>query len=84
MTWCKVFRVCRKPAASRFYCKIRDTFLPIELKYQSAIRRDDLFGIIDFMKGGNSSKKGIIVTKEGFSEEEDYVKLPLSLLLFIM
>lgn len=67
-----------------FIVKLGNTFLPIELKYQSAIRRDDLFGIIDFMKGGNSSKKGIIMTKEGFSEEEDYVKLPVSLLLFIM
>lgn len=66
-----------------FVVRCDDIFIPIELKYQSKIRRDDLYGIFDFMKGGRSGR-GIVVTKNELSEEDGYVKIPVSLFLLIM
>ncbi len=40
-----------------FVVRSDDIFIPIELKYQSKIRRDDLYGIFDFMKGGRSAEE---------------------------
>ena len=65
-----------------FVAKVEDTFLPIELKYKSAIQRDDVYGIIDFMKGGKSHK-GIIITKDTLATGRNHVRIPVSLFLLI-
>ena len=65
-----------------FVTKFENALLPIEVKYQTAIQRNDLFGIIDLMKGGKSHK-GIIVTKDTLSKERNHVEVPLPIFLLI-
>jgi len=65
-----------------FVTKLKDKFLPIELKYQSRIQRSDVYGIIDFIKGGRSYK-GIIITKDTFVQGKSYVGIPVSLFLLL-
>jgi hypothetical protein len=65
-----------------FVARLGNAFLPIELKYQSAFHRNDVYGIIDFMKGGKSSK-GIIITKDALVEGRNHVGIPASLFLLI-
>jgi len=65
-----------------FVTKLGSAFLPIELKYQSSIQRNDVYGIIDFMKGGKAHK-GIIVTKDVFVEGRSHVEIPVSTFLLL-
>lgn len=63
-----------------FVAKLGNAFLPIELKFQSTINRSDVYGIIDFMKGGKSHK-GIVVTKDAIVEGRNHVGIPASLFM---
>ncbi|MEA2089231.1 MAG: ATP-binding protein [Thermoproteota archaeon] len=65
-----------------FVTKLEDAFLPIELKYQSSIQRNDAYGIIDFVKGGKTHK-GIIVTKDAFVQGRSYIGIPVSIFLLM-
>jgi hypothetical protein len=65
-----------------FVAKLGSAFLPIELKYQSTINRSDVYGIIDFMKGGRSHK-GIVITKDAIAEGRSYVGIPVSLFILL-
>lgn len=66
-----------------FVTKLGDAYLPIELKYQSTIQRNDAYSIIDFMKGGKAHK-GIIVTKDALTQERSYVGIPAPLFLLLV
>jgi hypothetical protein len=65
-----------------FVAKFGDAFLPIEVKYQGSIRRNDVYGIIDFMKGGKSHK-GIVVTKDSLAQGRSYTGIPLPIFLLL-
>ncbi len=65
-----------------FVAKLKDDFLPIELKYQQRLQRSDLFGIIDFEKGGRS-RKGIVITKDIWAEGRTHVEIPASVFLLL-
>jgi len=65
-----------------FVIKLGSAFLPIELKYQSLIHRNDVYGVIDFLKGGKSHK-GIVVTKDAFVQGRSYVGIPASIFLLM-
>jgi len=65
-----------------FVIKFEQDFLPIELKYQLKMQRSDVFGIIDFEKGGRSHK-GIIVTKDTLAERKTHVEIPASIFLLL-
>jgi predicted AAA+ superfamily ATPase len=65
-----------------FVTKLGDAFLPIELKYQSSIQRSDVYGIIDFLKGGKAHK-GIVATKDAFIHGRSHVGIPVSTFLLM-
>ncbi|MCX8182299.1 MAG: ATP-binding protein [Candidatus Methanomethyliaceae archaeon] len=65
-----------------FVVKLGGDFLPIELKYQPKVRKSDVFGIIDFEKGGKSSK-GIIITKDAWNEKRTHIEMPASVFLIL-
>lgn len=63
-----------------FVIKLNGMYIPIEVKYQSDIKKDDLLGLYAFMQGG-SSYRGIVVTKDLLKIEEDLAFLPCYLFL---
>jgi hypothetical protein len=65
-----------------FVAKSGEAFLPIEVKYQGSLQRNDLYGIIDFMKGGKSHK-GILVTKDSLTQGRNYTGIPMPIFLLI-
>jgi predicted AAA+ superfamily ATPase len=65
-----------------FAAKLESGFLPIEVKYQGSIQRNDLYGIIDFMKGGKSHK-AIIITKDTLGQGRNHTEVPLPIFLLI-
>jgi predicted AAA+ superfamily ATPase len=65
-----------------FVAKSGEAFLPIEVKYQGSIQRNDVYGIIDFMKGGKSHK-GILVTKDSLTQGRNYAGIPMPIFLLI-
>lgn len=73
----------RKKREVDFVTKLGDAYLPIELKYQSSIQRNDAYSIIDFTKGGKAHK-GILVTKDALAQGRTYVGIPAPLFLLIV
>ena len=66
-----------------FVLKIPGGYLPVEVKYQARIRNEDGFGILDFKKGGGSTK-GILLTRSSLKKHDSYLEMPVGLfLLFI-
>jgi hypothetical protein len=65
-----------------FVAKLGDDFMPIELKYQPRVQRSDVFGIIDFEKGGKS-RKGVIITKDTWAQRRLHVEIPASIFLLL-
>ncbi|MBS7637683.1 ATP-binding protein [Candidatus Bathyarchaeota archaeon] len=65
-----------------FVARLGDKFLPIETKYQKRLQRSDIYGVIDFEKGGKSTK-GIIITKETWAESRTHVEIPASIFLLL-
>jgi predicted AAA+ superfamily ATPase len=65
-----------------FVAKLGSAFLPIEVKYQGSIQRNDLYGVIDFMKGGKAHE-GIIVTKDTLVQGRSHTEVPLPIFLLI-
>jgi predicted AAA+ superfamily ATPase len=65
-----------------FVTKLEGAFLPIELKYQSSIQRNDAYSTIDFLKGGKAHR-GIIVTKDTFVQGRSYIGIPVSIFLLM-
>lgn len=66
-----------------FAVKIDGRYLPIEVKYQSDVRKDDLQGLHEFAQGGQSYP-GIVVTKDLLRIEEDLTLVPCYLFLTLI
>jgi len=63
-----------------FVIKLNGKYIPIEVKYQSDVKKDDLLALQAFMQGG-SSYLGIVITKDSLKIEENLVFLPACLFL---
>jgi predicted AAA+ superfamily ATPase len=63
--------------------RLNDKYLPIEVKYQSSIRRSDLYGVIDFEKGA-VSPSGLILAKEKLQSRNKITIVPLTLFLMLV
>ena len=66
-----------------FVVRVNDVLIPIEVKYQNQIKKDDLYGIIDFNKT-TKTNRGIIITKNELRVEDDAVLIPASLFLMLI
>ena len=65
-----------------FVMKTKNRMIPLELKYQEKIRGSDLYGLIDFVKGGKADK-GLMLTRNSLSEGRTAVQLPVALFLLL-
>jgi len=65
-----------------FVIKFEGGFLPIELKYKSGIDRQDIFGLIDFMKGGKSYTP-IVLSKDASKVSNSHVQLPIPIFILV-
>ena len=80
------------PARSVFYWKSRagrevdlvfrdgKSLVPVEVKYQSSINRQDVHGLIDFAKA-TGKRGGILITRGELSESRGISRVPASLFL---
>ena len=66
-----------------FVVRDGDSLIPIEVKYQNNIKKDDFYGLIDFKKA-TKTKRGIIITKNDLRVENEAVLIPASLFLLLM
>lgn len=66
-----------------FVVRFESGFLPIELKYKSTIDRRDIFGLIDFMKGGKSHVP-IVLTKDSYAISNSYIQLPVPMFILLV
>ena len=66
-----------------FVVRDNDLLIPIEVKYQNQIKKDDLHGIIDFKKA-TKTNRGIIITKNELRVENEAVLIPASLFLLLI
>ena len=66
-----------------FVVRDNDSLIPIEVKYQNQIRKDDLYGLVDFKKA-TKTDKGIIITKNELRVENEAVLIPASLFLLLI
>ena len=66
-----------------FVMKLDGNYLPIEVKYQSEIKRSDLQGLHSFIKGGKCHR-GIAITKDKLKIEEDLSLIPYYLFLMLV
>jgi len=66
-----------------FVVRDNDTLIPIEVKYQNQIKRDDLYGLIDFKKA-TKIDRGFIITKNKLQVENGMVLIPASLFLLLV
>jgi len=65
-----------------FVAKFESAFLPIEVKYQGSIQRNDAYSVIDFMKSGRSHK-GIIITQDTLGQGRSHAEVPLPIFLLM-
>jgi predicted AAA+ superfamily ATPase len=63
--------------------KMGDHYSPIEVKYQSKVSSENGFSIIDFQKGGKSSK-GLLLTKDSLEVKRSYLKVPVPIFLLLI
>lgn len=63
---------------------VRDSgyLVPIEIKYQSRISRDDLYALSDFRKA-TGTKGGVLVTRDELGERSGFAMVPASLFLLL-
>ncbi len=66
-----------------FVVRDGDSLIPIEVKYQNNIKKDDFGGLIDFKKA-TKTKRGIIITKNDLRVENEAVLIPASLFLLLV
>jgi len=66
-----------------FAARIRDKYLPIEVKYQNAITGDDSKPILEFQKTGKATS-GVLLTKDSLAEKGHYVEIPVHLALLLI
>ncbi len=73
----------RKGRELDFAFSIGGKYLPVEVKYSSRIRKEDCYGVYDFMKTGMATKRGIIVTKDVLDFGGRCAKVPCYLFLLL-
>ena len=66
-----------------FIVRDNDYLIPIEVKYQNQIKKDDLQGLIDFKKA-TKTNRGIMITKNELKIENEAVLIPASLFLLLV
>ena len=66
-----------------FVIRDGDSLIPIEVKYQNDIKRDDYYGLIDFKKV-TKTKNSIILTKNDLRVENEATLIPISLFLLLI
>ncbi|MGH2613006.1 MAG: ATP-binding protein [Rhabdochlamydiaceae bacterium] len=66
-----------------FVIKEEDSVIPIELKYQNKIHKEDYYGLIDFKKA-SGEKKALLITKDDLSVGTEATNIPLSLFLLLI
>ncbi|MBS7654647.1 MAG: ATP-binding protein [Thermoproteota archaeon] len=66
-----------------FVLRMSNLYVPIEVKYQSKISSENGFSIIDFQKGGKSSK-GLLLTKDSLEAKRSYIEVPVPIFLLLI
>jgi len=66
-----------------FVVKLNGKYLPIEVKYQSEIKRNDLFGLHSFIMSG-SCYRGIVITKDTLKIDDGIAYVPYYLFLMLI
>ena len=66
-----------------FVVRDNESLIPIEVKYQNQIKRNDLYGLIDFKKATNTDR-GIVITKNELRIEDEAILIPASLFLLLI
>ncbi len=59
-----------------------ESLVPIEIKYQSRISREDLYALSDFRKA-TGTKGGVLVTRDELGERSGFAMVPASLFLLL-
>ncbi|MBI2184541.1 MAG: ATP-binding protein [Thaumarchaeota archaeon] len=73
----------RKKRELDFVIRQPSSYLPIEVKYQGRINREDAFGILDFQKGGKSLN-GLLLTKDKMELKRSYLEIPVPVFLLLV
>jgi len=73
----------RKKREIDFIIKQPSSYLPIEVKYQGRITKENGFGILDFQKGGKSLN-GLLLTKDKLKLKTRYLEIPVSVFLLLV
>ena len=66
-----------------FVLRMNGTYLPIEVKYQPSIKRNDLYGVIDFEKA-TQQMGGLILSKDILQTKDRIAVVPLPLFLMLI
>ncbi len=66
-----------------FIIKEEDSVIPIELKYQNKIHKEDYYGLIDFKKASRE-KGALLITKDELSVKKEAANVPISLFLLLV
>lgn len=66
-----------------FVVRQSSRYLPIEVKYQPKISREDAYGIFDFQKGGKASN-GLLLTKDSLELRRSYCEIPVPIFLLLV
>ncbi len=66
-----------------FAVRQSNRYLPIEVKYQTKIRKEDGFGIIDFQRAGKALN-GVLLTKDSLRTRRSYLEIPVSVFLLLI
>ena len=66
-----------------FVVRDKDSLVPIEVKYQNGIRRDDFYGLNDFKKAAGVNR-GIMITRNNLEVKGGAALIPASLFLMLV
>lgn len=75
--------VSRKRRELDFAFGVEGKYVPVEVKYASKVRKEDAYGIYDFMKTGASHGRGIIVTRDSLRFQRGVAEVPCHLFLML-
>jgi hypothetical protein len=62
----------------------KNDYIPIEVKYTSGIKREDKFGLIDFLKASPKSKTGLLLTKDRLEARGGILQIPAWMFLLLV
>jgi len=60
-----------------------ERYATMEVKYSGQVKKEDAYGIYDFMKGGAACRSGIVVSKDVLDARSNYVAVPAYLFLLL-